>query len=817
MGAAALIAIIGGGLLFHHRKQRRLEAGRQRHIAELEGQRDRLAAILEHMPQGIVVAEAPGGRIISVNERQVEAIVRHPVRYSAGINHYGEWMGWHADGRPIRPEEWPLARALQQGEISRNVEVQYLFGDNRRGWLSISAAPVRDAQGNIVAGVTMFHDVTEQKWMEELLQQREERYRALLMLTATIVWTAAPDGQILADVPEWEAFTGQTPRQYKGMGWLQAIHPEDRGPTLDYWREHIHSRKPMDWVYRLRRRDGRYRHVALRGVPVFDEQAQAGAMAVREWFGTCTDIEEQRRAEQNLIDNEKQLRLAMETGRLGAWQIDLLNNEMECSPACRAMFGFSADAPVSRPAFGERIHPEDRPRLERAMEEAIENGSELDIEYRCRWPDGTVHWIHSRGRATRLERGRPRRMNGVTLDITARKAMEQHKTQLLEAERAARSEAERIGRIKDEFLATLSHELRTPLNAILGWSQILQEPNLPPEELKQGLEVIERNTRIQAQLIEDLLDLSRIISGKLRLSTRPLDLPAVIEAAIESVRPAAEARQIELLTELDPAAGAVRGDPGRLQQVVWNLLSNAVKFTPHRGQVRIALRRVESNVEIEVSDNGAGIAPGVLPHVFDRFRQGDSSTTRKHGGLGLGLAIVKQLVEVHGGTVSAQSEGEGRGATFRVHLPLLAVQGDAPPHPAESAEGDAPDLRGMHVLVVDDEPDARDMVRRVLEHGGARVCAAGSADEAVEMLRQFKPDILLSDIGMPHRDGFDLIREIRALPPEGGGDIPAAALTAFARAEDRERALTSGYQTHLAKPIEPAALLAAVANLAGRG
>jgi PAS domain S-box-containing protein len=701
-GAAALMLLIGVGVTVHrHRRsaqalREQAEAECDRFTADLEAQRNRMEAILQNMPQGILVAEAPGGRIVTANDRQIEQILRHSPHYSDGVDHYGEWVGWHADGRPIQPDEWPLARAVLRGEISRNLEVQYLFGDNKRGWLSISAAPVLDSQGRIVAGVALFQDVTEQKWMEELLQQREERYRALLSLTATIVWTAAPDGQILADVPEWEAFTGQTPREYKGMGWLDALHPEDRGPTLTYWRKHIREQTPMDWVYRLRRRDGIYRHVAVRGVPLLEEPDHAGRRGqtgegVREWFGACTDIEDQQRAEQNLIESEKR-------------------------------------------------------------------------------------------------------------------------------QRAAVAESERIGRVKDEFLATLSHELRTPLNAILGWSQILQEPDLPPDELKQGLEVIERNTRIQAQLIEDLLDLSRIISGKLRLNTRPLDLPAVIEAAIESVRPAAEARQIELLPALDEGAGAVRGDPARLQQVVWNLLSNAVKFTPHRGQVKIALRRSASNVEIEVGDNGAGIAPEVLPHIFDRFRQGDSSTTRKHGGLGLGLAIVKQLVEVHGGTVTVRSAGQGMGATFTVRLPLLAVQDEVSPQPsADSGGAGAPDLRGMHVLVVDDEPDAREMVRRVLEHGGARVCAAGSADEAIELLVRLKPDILLSDIGMPERDGFDLIRQIRAFSPEGGGAIPAAALTAFARAEDRQRALACGYQTHLAKPIEPAELLVAVARLGGRG
>ncbi|MBC8106874.1 MAG: PAS domain S-box protein [Anaerolineae bacterium] len=396
--------------------------------------------------------------------------------------------------------------------------------------------------------------------------------------------------------------------------------------------------------------------------------------------------------------------------------------------------------------------------------------------------------------------------------------------QLLEAERAARAEAERVGLAKDQFLATLSHELRTPLNAILGWSQILKSRGHENEELVEGLSVIERNTRVQTQLIDDLLDMSRIISGKVRLDVQQVDLQDVVKAALASVRHAADAKEIRLQVVLDPHAGPVRGDPARLQQCFWNLLSNAIKFTQRGGRVQVGLERVNSHLEVCVTDDGQGIAPEFLPHVFERFRQADASTTRRQGGLGLGLSIVKHLVELHGGKVRAKSAGEGQGATFCIELPLMVVHDlgsqRARQHPRTSSPttslAEQPSLAGITVLAVDDEPDGRDLVRRVLEECGAQVILAGSAQEALSLVKSQRPDMIVSDIGMPIEDGYELIRKVRQLSPEEGGKTPAAALTAFARAEDRTRALLAGYQTHIAKPVEPTELAASVASLATR-
>jgi CheY-like chemotaxis protein/nitrogen-specific signal transduction histidine kinase len=405
------------------------------------------------------------------------------------------------------------------------------------------------------------------------------------------------------------------------------------------------------------------------------------------------------------------------------------------------------------------------------------------------------------------------------LDVTARKRAERERQALLEREQAARAAAEQAGRMRDEFLATLSHELRTPLNAILGWTHILSKGLDDRERAQRGIEVIERNARVQTQLISDLLDVSRITTGKLRLDVQRVELPVVIDAALEAVRPAADAKGVRLQTVIEPVVEPVHGDPSRLQQIIWNLVSNAVKFTPKGGRVQVVLARVNSHVEIRVSDTGEGIDAKFLPHLFRRFTQADASASREHTGLGLGLALVKQLAEMHGGRVAAASEGRGKGATFVVELPLAIIHTQAEEerrvHPHTFAPRlaiDAPRLDGIRVLVVDDEGDALEMTRHVLEHYGATVETAGSADAALASLGERRFDALLSDIGMPRKDGFQFITEAR----RAGHRLPAAALTAFARSEDRTRALMSGYQAHVAKPVEPAELVATIVSLTGR-
>ncbi len=390
-------------------------------------------------------------------------------------------------------------------------------------------------------------------------------------------------------------------------------------------------------------------------------------------------------------------------------------------------------------------------------------------------------------------------------------------------ERLLRAEAEAANRTKDEFLATVSHELRTPLNAILGWTVTLRSRN-PPPDIERVLAVIERNARAQTRLVEDVLDVSRIISGKLSLSLGPARIAEAIRGAVEAVTPAADAKGVTLSVDIEDDSLVITADPDRLQQVVWNLVANAVKFTPKGGMVTVRAGKEGSDVCVRVSDTGEGIRSDVLPHVFEPFRQADSSTTRRHGGLGLGLAIVKQIVTAHGGTVVVSSDGPGRGATFTVHLParsLLAATGRVTRSTAKiveargAAEQAPPRLDGLKLLVVDDEEDARMLVGEVLRERGAEVHLAASGVEALEKFVVVRPDVVVSDIGMPQLDGYSLIRRIRALPAQLGGRTPAVALTAYARSEDAQRAFAAGYQTHVAKPIEPAELATVIANLGG--
>jgi PAS domain S-box-containing protein len=464
---------------------------------------------------------------------------------------------------------------------------------------------------------------------------------------------------------------------------------------------------------------------------------------------------------------------------------------------CERATGYSAAEMVTRAEAFERLYP-DAVYRKRLLADWRHGHNYRDWEVQVTGKDGAVRTVAW----STVSESFP--VPGwaswaVGIDVTERTKME---TSLREA-----------NRVKDEFLATLSHELRTPLTAVLGWVHLLRSRKLDTLMQQRAIEVIERNAKAQAQLIADILDVSRIVTGKLRLEPRAIDLAAVIDSAVDGVRPAAEAKRITVRAEVDPAVGFLIADPDRIQQVVWNLLSNAIKFTPEEGSVSLSVARRSGQVEIAVADTGMGIPAELLPFVFERFSQGDSSSTRAHGGLGLGLAIVRHIVELHGGTVSARSEGAGKGAHFVVRLPLRVAERSA--HPAV-AEPPAPRLDGVSVLVVDDDADTRDLVRMVLSQRGAEVYTAGSTEEAFAILRERQPEILLSDIAMPGEDGYELIRRVRALGPAGGGQVKAAALTAYARTEDRLRALWAGFQTHIPKPVQPNELAAVVASLAGR-
>ncbi|HEX8263981.1 MAG TPA: ATP-binding protein [Pyrinomonadaceae bacterium] len=451
----------------------------------------------------------------------------------------------------------------------------------------------------------------------------------------------------------------------------------------------------------------------------------------------------------------------------------------------------------------------------------LENVIELSNHVSLKTKDNRTIPIENSGSPIKDAHGKIIGVIVVFHDVSERRRAARERERLLESERHARSEAESANRLKDEFLATVSHELRTPLNAILGWSALLNRGNLEEEAKITALEVIERNAKAQAEIISDILDVSRIITGKLRIKAEPIEPAQIIEAAIETLRPAIDAKAIDLQVSHAENAGFVSGDADRLQQIIWNLLSNAIKFTPEKGRIEVDLKRDNSHLEITVCDNGIGIEPEFLPHVFERFRQADSSTTRVHSGLGLGLAIVRYLVELHGGEVRAESPGIGKGATFTIVLPI-AAEPATPTLPANGLSGKnketnssvkKTDLTGLRVLVVDDEPDTLEILRAALTSYGANVRTAISASLALETFLVWKPNVLISDLGMPNEDGYSLIRKIRALKPEEGG-VPAAALTAYVREEDRLRALDAGFQTHIPKPVDPDKLAAEVASLA---
>lgn len=445
--------------------------------------------------------------------------------------------------------------------------------------------------------------------------------------------------------------------------------------------------------------------------------------------------------------------------------------------------------------------------------------------------DGTERPIDDSAAPIRNEQGEAVGAVLVFRDISERMRMELERERLLAAAQAAQKEAEQANRLKDEFLATASHELRTPLTAVVGWSRLLRTGKLDAENSERALESIERNAALQTKLIDDLLDVSRIITGKIVLDRVAIEMAHVVSDAMNTLRPAADAKHITIDTSFDAEAGPVLGDANRLQQVMWNLLSNAVKFTPKYGHIEVSLQRVNSEVQVSVGDSGEGISSEFLPYVFDRFRQGDGKSTRSHSGLGLGLAIVRQLVELHGGTVKAHSDGPGRGATFQLQLPVLSIYRG---HDNNSGANELtrtrarvtdglsiecpPRLDGVRVLVVDDDLDTRQMLKAVLSECHADVITAASAAEAIKEIEQRKPDVLVSDLGMPEQDGYELIKQVRQTESaDHAARVPALALTAYAKAEDRVRALAGGYQVHLAKPVEPAEFVLVVANLAGRG
>jgi PAS domain S-box-containing protein len=506
------------------------------------------------------------------------------------------------------------------------------------------------------------------------------------------------------------------------------------------------------------------------------------------------------RAEERARVNEERLRFALDAASMGTWELDLRTRIVSWSDSLQRIHGYDPGAFDRRfDSYEHIIHQDDRDRVLTSIQWAIDGGKPYDIEYRVVGGDGRVRWVESKGRVE-YEHGQPMRMTGICMAVTRRK----------EAEFARLADAHEANELKDQFLATLSHELRTPLNAIIGWIQMLERDVASPDRVRHAVEIIRRNARLQAQLIEDILDVSRIISGKLTIERQALDVATLVETTLSGLLPTAALKQIEVVREIPDELPAIEGDPQRLQQVLGNVISNAIKFTPEQGTLSVRCGVSGARLVIEIEDSGVGIAPELLPYIFDRFRQGDSRATRRHGGLGLGLAIARHLVELHGGDIAASSDGQGRGTTFRIRLPI--VSGLTAIERLQTTEEAATDLSGYHVLVVEDLDDSRELLVRLLRQWGAAVRQCSAARVALTELLSTRFDLLVADIAMPDLDGYDLIERIRALHDEAAR-IPAIAVTAYARREDRDRALTAGYNAHCPKPLDTAEFARAIAEV----
>jgi PAS domain S-box-containing protein len=771
----------------------------------------------------------------------------------------------------VKPEHVDVMREMLErklsGEALTTYEIEITARDGSTLTLEVGSRLIyKDGRSAGVQGIA--RDVTERKRVERALRVSEARYRTLAEAVRHLMWASDADGNAVYVNSRWQEFTGFEPDRFLSMKWMEVLHPDDVERVLAIRSAGIEASEAYEIECRMRRADGAYRWHLARVVPLKDDND-----GVLQWFGTATDIHDIKQAEESQrflaeasdilnrsLDYETRLSELAELAvpHIADWcAVDMLDEDglprllsvahvdkekVEIARELRRRYPLEPGAPHGVPNVLRTGEPELYSEITDSGVAAYAADSEqLELIRYLGVKSGMIVPLVARGRTlgaiTFMIADSGRRYGPGDLALAQELA---HRAALAIDNARLYGEAQAANRLRDEFLATVSHELRTPLNAILGWAQLLREGKLDADGSSNAFEVIERNAKIQASLIEDILDVSRIITGKLRLDADAVELVPLTQAAIDVVRPAAQAREIQLAVSLDPRAGSTRGDVNRLQQVLWNLLSNAIKFTPEGGRVMIRLERVDNNARIVVSDTGIGIKPEFLPHVFDRFRQADSAFTRKHGGLGLGLAIVRHLVEMHGGTVQAESEGEGRGATFIVSLPLgqprisesgLLIAGPwnearidtarlAEQHTANknsgSTEPEIAMLQGARVLVVDDEPDARDLIGTVLSNRGARVIAVATASEALGTLLECDPDawpdVIVSDIGMPNLDGLEFMRKVRVMETDRSARTHAIALTAYAGNDDRASALAAGYDVHIAKPFDPEGLVNTVAT-----
>ena len=810
-----------------------------------------LRAALDTLPVHVAILDERG-TVLAVNETWQAFAEAHPFvgrRHGVGTPLLERC---HA-ALPDCPEGARLVVAGLRGVLERRqqrFEMEYLCptADGRERWFRLRA--LRSDRRAADRVVVLHEDITPRKRAERELQDSERLFRLMADTTPGLVWMSDADRRLTYFNRRWLEFRGRTIEQERGTGWMEGIHPDDRGRWEQELAAASTAQRPFELELRLLRSDGEYRWLLASGAPLF---VRAGVFGGH--IGSCVDVTDRRRAEEasrflaeasNALASSLDFQTTLSAmARLAVPQIadwcvvDMLGpegtlqrlavvhadpNKAELARALERRYSVDMAADSGVPNVLRTAFPE---LVSEITDELLAEAAGDPEHHRLLRGLGLKSYIIvpliARGRTLgaltlmTAESGRRYGMSDLAFaeNLAGRAALAVDNARLYR-------EAQELNRMKDEFLATLSHELRTPLNAIVGWAHLLRDGQLDAEMTQRAIETINRNANSQSQLIADILDVSRIVTGKLRLDLRPVELAPIVETAVDTMRPTAVVKGVALEAQVGGAAVEVSGDSDRLQQVVWNLLSNAIRFTPRGGAVKVRLARGQSYATIVVEDNGAGMAPELIPRIFERFLQGDSTSTRAHGGLGLGLAIVRHIVELHGGTVEASSPGPGLGSTFTVKLPVLTIV--APPPSQEPGRRRAHDqgaasaatLDGLTVLVVDDHPDARDLMSAVLQQRGARVLGAATTGEALALLRAESPDVLLSEVEMPGEDGYALIQKVRALPPEEGGRVPAAALTAYARREDRIRTLLAGYQIHLAKPVAPDELVTVVSSLSGR-
>jgi PAS domain S-box-containing protein len=709
------------------------------------------------------------------------------------------WEAWPVSVGSELERQYRWAVATQQP-----VHFEQHFSDppDDNLWLEVHAYPSPEGLG------IFFRDITARKLQEASLQEQQQFIQKIA--------EAHPGVLYLFDLGEQRnrylnhrtfELLGYTPEQIYQLGEqfiLQVLHPDDQIRLTEHFARlsQLQDGETAELEYQMRHRNGEWRWFWSQDA-IFSRSLQGVPQQV---LGTALDITDRKQTELALKQSEIRYRSLAELIPQLVWTADAEGNLLDANQRWLEFTGLALTQ-VRAQGWQEIVHPDDLPHLSQQWAAAQQSSSRYRAEGRIRRADGGYRWHLHQALPLKTEQGGVIRWFGTATDIEDQKQLERQRQELLQREQAAREQAETANRIKDEFLAVLSHELRSPLNPILGWAQLLQQGSLTPNQTQQALTTIARNARLQSELIEDLLDVSRILRGKISLTMAQVNLADTITAALETVRLAAEAKAIQIQSQLAPLT--VAGDPARLQQMVWNLLSNAVKFTPQGGRVTVRVEPLCPSAQITVTDTGKGIHPDFLPHVFEYFRQENAATTRQFSGLGLGLAIVRHLVELHGGTITAASPGEGLGATFTIHLPLLPTP--MSPQPPTGSTVDLLDLSGTQILVVDDDDDTRDYLAFLLEQAGATVIAVASASAALAVFNQAQPHILLSDIGMPDIDGYMLIRQVRSL--SSARQIPAIALTAYAGELNQQQALQAGFQTHLAKPVEPDALIQAIVRL----